>query len=151
MFLKNEIASETGPTLVQMIPQHFELESAINRDRYTAEHLQLEEPRWVGAKVVYSGDHGYILWFREHKNIRPNSSSAQGAFLSCWYECSLGGWHGGSKTIATSEGYNLESERAYRESDWDSGSDPEKRVALSPLSGRREGLHWRNIKKLGWY
>jgi hypothetical protein len=64
--LRDELDSQVDRTVVQMIPQHSELEWCFVREKQSAAHLNLGTPEIVGAKVGSGNEWGYVLWFHEY-------------------------------------------------------------------------------------
>ena len=65
--LKDEFVGEAGQTLIQLIPQHSELEWVTVRDRHGAECRNLDISEFVGAQISDGKGRGYILWVHEYK------------------------------------------------------------------------------------
>lgn len=65
--LRDELDGEVDRTVLQMIPQHSELEWCFVRASQSAARLNLGTPDIVGAKVGYGNEWGYVLWFHEYQ------------------------------------------------------------------------------------
>jgi hypothetical protein len=148
--LREEFSGEEGRTVIQMIPQHAELEWAALRDRHGAEHLKLDTTGVVGSQVSDGKDWGYILWFHEWKDSsltvlrlrEPSSDVALTALLES----------------ALSEARRLGMQKL---TIW-SPSDRLVKVIGIPKIARKTSLpallymgderqvEWRSIEKLGW-
>jgi hypothetical protein len=148
--LREELSGEEGRMVIQMIPQHSELEWAALRDRHGAEHRKLATPEDVGSQVLEDKDWGYILWFHEWKNssltvLRLREPSSDVALIALIESALSEARQSGMQKLTI----------------W-SPSDRLVKVAGIPKIERKSSLpallymgkegtvKWKSIEKLGW-
>ena len=148
--LKEEFLGDPEFTIIQMIPQHTELEWATLRDKQAAQYLLHEEPNVVGVKVSSPKGWGYVLWFHEHKESSltvlrlrepPTDDGLRGLLGAAISEAKKSAFQ---KVTIWSPSERLENVAGIKK--------VVRKSALPGLLyfGEEEKVHWRTIEKLGW-
>jgi hypothetical protein len=148
--LREEFSGEEGRTVIQMIPQHSELEWAALRDRHGAENLKLDTSEVVGSQVSNGNDWGYVLWFHEWKDssltvLRLREPSSDVALIALIESALSEARRSGMRKLTIWS----PSDRLVK-----AAGIPkiERKSSLPALLYMDEGrtVKWRSIEKLGW-
>ena len=147
--IKKELVGETDLTVIQMVPQHVELEWATTRDQYGARYLNVKETEHVGAKVCSGDGWGYVLWFHEYKEstliaLRLREPPTDAGLRSLIQVLVTEARRSGLKHVAVwSPSERLEKVSGIKKSTRNSSLP-----AVLYLGD--DSIHWRTPEKLGW-
>jgi hypothetical protein len=148
--LKSEFGDGSDVTIVELIPQHEELEWASVRDRHLARHLKLKEEDNFGAKVTSVDGWGYVVWFHEYQSSAltilrlrepPTDAGMRGLLQAAVSEARRTGLENVKIWSPSERLQNLTGIKKVIRND-----------ALPAMLyfGEDKRIHWRNIEALGW-